>query len=142
MKHGKLNLKKVQAIDNNFISKKKFLSFQDVLQSLADMFFTSPKNLDSHLMMSDYRWKQFRHHVGYYLDFYATQLNGRSQKIPKIYKLDIEQAISQPRCYCMDITPTIFTQNELVLWKCNNCKRYLSFLNHNIKDRLEAYKLL
>jgi hypothetical protein len=70
---GKLNLKRIEALDDNFIPKnKRFMAFEHVIEVLADMFLTSSRNLDSHHVISDYRWAEFNNRMGPYLDFYAS----------------------------------------------------------------------
>ena len=139
----KTTIKKLQAIDDNFLPKgQKFYSFMDIMDSLSKMFLIPTYQLDQSFSISDYRWRQFKRFFNKIWEFYRLQVQQSIDKIPMIYRMNVQQVIFKPRCFCLDIAPTMFKQQDMTLWKCNNCKRYLSFVHDQIKDPLEAYKLL
>lgn len=139
----KAQLKRVQAVDNNFlVQPEKLLNFNRFIQIIARMFYIPSRKLNNSYLISDLRWKQIKHKYGRIMDFYNQELSNCPQKLPKIYKLDIEQRIIRPRCYCLDISQTIFKDGQLVLWKCNSCKKYLAYLSSQVKHPLNAYQVL
>ena len=137
------DVKKIQAIDDNFLPpQNKLINFNELINVIAKMFYLPSKKLNSSLSISDYRWGQLKYKLGPIMQFYYQELHNWADKLPKIYKFNLQQRIIKPRCYCLDISSTHYRDGQLVLWKCNACKRYLSYLPMQIDNSLKAYSIL
>ena len=106
------------------------------------MFMLPACKLDQTYYISNYRWNQLENFFGTIFGFYDLQFQQSVNNFPSIYTLNIQKAIIRPRPYSIDISPTMFQQDEMILWKCNGTKKYLGFINKSIIDPFIAYKLL